>query len=246
MVVEICANSVRSCIEAERGGAVRVELCAAIPEGGTTPSWGEMVVARRAISIDMNVIIRPRAGDFLYSDLEFEAMVADIDAARRAGVNGVVFGCLTAEGDVDIERNRELMAAAEGLSVTFHRAFDVCREPMIALEQIIALGFDRILTSGQEPNAMEGAGLIARLVEQAGDRIIIMPGCGINEGNIAEIKLITGAREFHFSAREPLASGMIYRNERVSMGGAVVVDEFVRDVTSARRVSSTIVASGRH
>ncbi|CDN30353.1 Cytoplasmic copper homeostasis protein cutC [Mucinivorans hirudinis] len=246
MVVEICANSVRSCIEAERGGAVRVELCAAIPEGGTTPSWGEMVVARRAISIDMNVIIRPRAGDFLYSDLEFEAMVADIDAARRAGVNGVVFGCLTAEGDVDIERNRELMAAAEGLSVTFHRAFDVCREPMIALEQIIALGFDRILTSGQEPNAMEGAGLIARLVEQAGDRIIIMPGCGINEGNIAEIKLITGAREFHFSAREPLAGGMIYRNERVSMGGAVVVDEFVRDVTSARRVSSTIVASGRH
>ena len=246
MVVEICANSVRSCIEAERGGAVRVELCAAIPEGGTTPSWGEMVVARRAISIDMNVIIRPRAGDFLYSDLEFEAMVADIDAARRAGANGVVFGCLTAEGDVDIERNRELMAAAEGLSVTFHRAFDVCREPMIALEQIIALGFDRILTSGQEPNAMEGAGLIARLVEQAGDRIIIMPGCGINEGNIAEIKLITGAREFHFSAREPLASGMIYRNERVSMGGAVVVDEFVRDVTSARRVSSTIVASGRH
>lgn len=246
MVVEICANSVRSCIEAERGGAVRVELCAAIPEGGTTPSWGEMVVARRAISIDMNVIIRPRAGDFLYSDLEFEAMVADIDAARRAGANGVVFGCLTAEGDVDIERNRELMAAAEGLSVTFHRAFDVCREPMIALEQIIALGFDRILTSGQEPNAMEGAGLIARLVEQAGDRIIIMPGCGINEGNIAEIKLITGAREFHFSAREPFASGMIYRNERVSMGGAVVVDEFVRDVTSARRVSSTIVASGRH
>lgn len=242
MVVEICANSAASCVEAQRGGAARVELCAAIPEGGTTPSWGEMVVARESITIDMNVIIRPRAGDFLYTEAEVRAMLHDIEAAHRAGANGVVFGCLKADGSLDMQINGLLMETAKkyGLSTTFHRAFDVCRDPMEALEQIIALGFDRILSSGAEATVVEGAGLLAKLVRAAAGRLIIMPGCGVNEGNISHLRLVTGACEFHFSARERVPSGMIYRNERVSMGGAVHIDEFVHDVTSAQRVSDTI------
>lgn len=240
MVVEICANSAQSCVEAQRGGAYRVELCAAIPEGGTTPSWGEMVVAREAIDIKMNVIIRPRGGDFLYSDMEFRSMLLDIEAARRAGADGVVFGCLKADGSIDVQRNRELVAAAGEMSTTFHRAFDVCVDPYVALEELIELGFDRILTSGQQANAMAGAELIADLVARAAGRIIIMPGCGVNEANIAQLRAITGASEFHFSARETLLSEMVYRNERVSMGGTVCIDEFRRDVTSAERVAMTI------
>lgn len=240
MVVEICANSATSCIEAQNGGASRVELCAAIPEGGTTPSWGEMVVARRSISIAMNVIIRPRSGDFLYNDNEFQAMLLDIEAARRAGADGVVFGCLLAEGSIDIERNAELMRAADGMSTTFHRAFDVCRDPFHALEQLIELGFDRVLTSGQQPTAIQGAELLAQLVKQADGRIVIMPGCGVREENITQLRELTGASEYHFSARERISSGMQYRNERVSMGGVVNIDEFAQDVTSAVRVANTI------
>lgn len=240
MVVEICANSAQSCIEAQRGGANRVELCAAIPEGGTTPSWGEMVVAREAIDIKMNVIIRPRAGDFLYSDIEFRSMLLDIEAARRAGADGIVFGCLCADGSIDVSRNRQLVEAAKGMSITFHRAFDVCAEPLVALEQLIELGFDRILTSGQQANAVKGVALIADLVDKAAGRIIIMPGCGVNEGNIAQLRELTGAVEFHFSARETLSSGMEYRNGHVSMGGTVCIDEFKREVTSAERVALTI------
>ncbi len=240
--LEICANSTESCIAAQAGGAVRVELCAGIPEGGTTPSYGEMVMARRAIDIQLNVIIRPRAGDFLYCDNELHAMLLDITAARAAGADGVVFGCLNADGSVDLERNARLMAEAEGLSTTFHRAFDVCADPFEALEQIIKLGFDRILTSGQEATAFEGRFLIKQLVEQAAGRIIIMPGCGVNETNIAQLAAETGAREFHMSARHRLPSGMEYRNERVSMGGTVTIDEFQRDVTSPERVAQSIAA----
>lgn len=240
MVVEICANSATSCVEAQKGGAKRVELCAAIPEGGTTPSWGEMVVARRLITIAMNVIIRPRSGDFLYSENEFEAMLLDIEAARKAGADGVVFGCLLPDGSIDMERNRRLMEASKGLSTTFHRAFDVCRDPLVALEQLIELGFDRILTSGQQATAAEGVELLAQLVAKADSRIIIMPGCGVNENNIAELQRVTGAKEFHFSARKRVEGGMVYRNPRVSMGGVVNIDEFAQDVTSAERVANTL------
>lgn len=240
--IEVCANSAESCLAAQHGGAYRVELCAGIPEGGTTPSWGEMVTARRAIDIKLNVIIRPRGGDFLYNCLETEAMLLDIEAAHRAGANGVVFGCLTADGDVDVEKCRRMVAAAGSMSTTFHRAFDVCRDPLQALEQIIELGFDRILTSGQEASAPEGAALIAQLVSRAKGRIIIMPGCGVNEGNVARMAQETGAMEFHMSARERVTSCMVYRNERVSMGGTVTVEEFARDVTSATRVKSSLDA----
>lgn len=239
-LIEVCANSAESSIAAEKGGAYRVELCAAIPEGGTTPSYGEMVVTRKLIGIKMNVIIRPRAGDFLYSDIEFEAMKEDIKMAKKAGADGVVFGCLTKDGDIDIERNRELLKCAEGMSTTFHRAFDVCRAPFKALEEIISLGFDRILTSGQKANAMMGCDLISELVKKAAGRIIIMPGCGVNESNIRELASRTGAVEFHMSARENIPSKMIYHKDGVSMGGEVKIDEFMRPVTTARRVSDSL------
>lgn len=241
-IIEVCANSAASCVTAEQGGAARVELCAGIPEGGTTPSYGEMVTARRAIGIQMNVIIRPRGGDFLYTPAEMQAMLLDIEAAKAAGADGVVFGCLRADGTIDIERNRQLKEAAGNLSTTFHRAFDVCRDPFTALEEIIALGFDRILTSGQEASAPQGAALIAELIRRANGRIIIMPGCGVNEHNVAELARATGAQEFHMSARHRIESGMVYRNDRVSMGGTVTVEEFARNLTDPQRVAKSIEA----
>lgn len=154
---EVCANSVESCVAAQAGGAHRVELCAGIPEGRTTPSFGDIVIVREAlISTKLHVIIRPRGGDFLYSPIEQRIMLKDIDNARRLGADGVVFGCLTADGEVDIPLMEQLMEAAQGMSVTFHRAFDVCRNPQKALEEIISLGCDSILTSGQQPTAEQG------------------------------------------------------------------------------------------
>lgn len=239
--IEICANSVASCLEAQKGGAYRVELCAGIPEGGTTPSYGEIAVARELLNIELNIIIRPRGGDFLYSDVEHKTMLHDIKIAKKLGVDGVVIGCLKADGTIDMERNRELIAAAEGMSVTFHRAFDMCKNPFESLEQIIALGCDRLLTSGQQPTAIEGISLLSQLVEKAGDRIIIMPGSGVNEDNIAILADQTKAKEFHFSAREPIDSKMEYRNPDLKMGGAVVeIDEFVNNVTAADKVKRTI------
>lgn len=239
-IFEICANSAESVVQAQLGGAQRVELCAGIPEGGTTPSYGEIKAALKYTAIDVNVIIRPRAGDFLYTERELEIMEYDIDVIRESGIHGVVFGCLTADGEIDTAAMKRLMKHCKGLSVTFHRAFDVCRQPRLALEQIIDLGCDRILTSGQQPNAQQGIPLIRELVEQAGHRIVIMPGCGINETNIGQIAAETGAREFHMSARSLYPSGMIYRNPQVSMGGTVTIDEYQHSLTDAEKVKRTI------
>ena len=173
--VEICANSVESCQAAQCGGADRVELCAAIPEGGTTPSAGTIAVARKALTrTRLHVIIRPRGGDFLYSDTEIAVMLRDIETARNLGADGVVLGCLTADGAVDVGAMRELMRASAGLSVTFHRAFDVCRDPFEALEQIVSLGCQRILTSGQQPSADQGVALLKELQQRAAGRIVLM------------------------------------------------------------------------
>lgn len=240
---EICTNSVESCIAAQDGGADRVELCAGIPEGGTTPSYGEIAMAREVLTTTrLHVIIRPRGGDFLYSPVEVRTMLKDIEIARRLGADGVVFGCLTADGEVDIPVMQELMKASEGLSVTFHRAFDVCRDARKALEEIIGLGCNRILTSGQQPTAEVGIPLLKELQEQATGRIILLAGCGVNEKNISRIAQETGIKEFHFSARERIKSNMSYKNEAVSMGGTVHIDEYERNVTTARRVRNTIQA----
>jgi copper homeostasis protein len=237
-ILEICANSAQSCVEAEAGGARRVELCAGIPEGGTTPGYGEIRTAQLLTSsIDINVIIRPRGGDFLYTPAEVQSMLYDIELAKQLGVHGVVFGCLTKEGDMDISLMCKLMEAAKPLSVTCHRAFDVCRDPFVALEQLIDLGCDRILTSGQQSDAVEGIPLIAELVRRANGRIIIMPGCGVREDNIARIAAETGATEFHTSARSVLHSQMAYRNERVPMGSSAVASEFETLQTDRRKVA---------
>ena len=236
---EICANSTASCKEAQEGGADRVELCAGIPEGGTTPSYGMIRNARKSISIGLNVIIRPRGGDFLYDEDEIQQMIDDIKVAKDLGADGLVFGCLLPDGTVDKANMARLMEAAGTTPVTFHRAFDHSADPMQALEDIIELGCARILTSGCRPTALEGTQLLSQLVEKASDRIIIMPGCGIREENIAEIARLSGAREFHFSAREPVESGMLFRNPDVAMGSEE--DPYGTVQTTARRVAATIM-----
>ena len=235
---EICANSVASCIAAQKGGANRVELCAGIPEGGTTPSYGMIRNARESIDIALNVIIRPRGGDFLYNESEIKEMLYDIQVAKELGADGLVFGCLNPDGTIDKNNMSRLMEAAGDTPVTFHRAFDHTNDPFQALEDIISLGCARILTSGCRPTALEGSTLLGQLVEKAGERIIIMPGCGVKESNIAEIARLSGAKEFHFSARESVESGMIFRNPEVAMGSED--DPYGYVETTARRVAATI------
>ena len=240
-IIEICANSAWSCVEAEAGGASRVELCAGIPEGGTTPSYGEIKTAQALTSqIAINVIIRPRGGDFLYTEAEIQSMLLDIELCKQLGVHGVVCGCLTQEGDIDVPLMRRLIEAAKPLSVTCHRAFDVCRDPFAALEQLIELGCDRILTSGQQSTAEKGIPLLKQLVEKAGDRIIIMPGCGVRENNIARIEAETGAKEFHTSARSVVYSQMAYRKEEVPMGSSAVTSEFETVQTDRKKVEQFV------
>lgn len=239
--IEICANSVESAVKAQEGGAYCVELCAGIPEGGTTPSFGDIRMARQLLQkTKLHVIIRPRGGDFLYSHLELEIMIHDIKVARQLGADGVVFGCLTSDGNVDIPAMKMLMNAVGNMDVTFHRAFDMCKNPQEALEQIIELGCSRILTSGQEADAFKGIPLLKELVKQADGRIIIMPGCGVNPNNIRRIAEETGTSEFHFSGRSTYESGMIYRNPKVSMGGTVKIEEYQKDVTNPEIVKAAL------
>lgn len=239
--IEICANSVESAVKARQAGAYRVELCAGMAEGGTTPSFGEIRMARQLLTeTKLYVMIRPRGGDFLYSPVEQEIMLHDIKVARQLGADGVVFGCLTANGNVDIPLMRKLMNAVGNMKVTFHRAFDVCRNPKDALEQIINLGVSRILTSGQEATAEKGIPLLKELVKQADGRIIIMPGCGVNVGNIRKIADATGATEFHLSARSTVESGMTWRNAKVSMGGTVKIEEYMKEVTDPEKVRAVL------
>ena len=239
---EVCANGLESCLAAQEGGADRVELCAGIPEGGTTPSYGEIKTARRMLtSTRLHVIIRPRGGDFLYTALELERMEEDIRVAKELGADGVVFGCLNTEGGIDKDSNARLMACAEGMSVTFHRAFDRCKNPEEALEDLVAMGFNRILTSGQQPTALQGVPLLSRLHRQAQGRITLLAGCGVNESNIANIYQQTGIREYHFSAREAFKSRMTYFNPEVYMG-AQDADEDSLPYTTAKRVRETIAS----
>ncbi|WP_188505546.1 copper homeostasis protein CutC [Parapedobacter pyrenivorans] len=231
--LEVCANSIASALAAQEGGADRVEFCQNLEMGGTTPSLGQIWLARAGLSIGMHVLIRPRAGDFLYTDLEFEEMKADILFCKEAKCDGVVIGLLQANGSVDAVRTAELVALAHPLHVTFHRAFDVCREPFEALETIIASGCARLLTSGMKNTAWEGGRLIKTLVDQAGGRIEVMPGSGINEHNIADVAMATGATAFHSSAKVAIASGMTYVNDAIvgmGEGGWVSSKEKIRQL----------------
>jgi copper homeostasis protein len=217
-------------------------LCDNLIEGGTTPSAGTIELARQHLTIGLNVIILPRGGDFCYSDIEFESMNRDIQVAKQFGADGVVIGMLKEDGTVDKERTRQLVEQARPLRVTFHRAFDMTRDPYEALEDLVALGIDRVLTSGQENSVLEGLDLITDLVQRAGERIIVIPGGGITERNIKKIIAQSGAREAHVVGTVAVTSPMRYRNPRPFMGGELRPPEFARALTDADRIREFVRA----
>lgn len=239
-ILEICADSIESAINAQIAGAHRVELCGNLTEGGTTPGFGTITSARNNLDIDLNVMIRPRGGDFLYSDPEYDIMRRDIEICGEAGVNGIVIGILGSSGAIDFERTAKLAELAAPMTVTFHRAFDMCSDPVQGLEDVIATGADRLLTSGQRNKAGDGLELIRQLMIQAGERIVIMPGSGIDESNIAIIAAVTKAQEYHLTASKSIDSQMIFRRHGITMGAAKDFSEFTRKVADIQRIKSII------
>ena len=217
ITLEICANSLQSAINAQIAGAHRVELCENLAQGGTTPSFGLLSQARKALHIKLNVLIRPRPGDFLYSDLEYQVIQEDIKMAKQLGADGIVCGILLSNGDIDVERTKFLVELAKPMTFTFHRAFDFTNDPFKSLEDVIATGVDHLLTSGQQPTAIQGEHLIRELVRNAKGRISIMPGSGIDAENI-EFLWETGATELHMSGSEPMESGMTFRKWGMTLG----------------------------
>lgn len=239
-IIEICLESVESVIAAEKGGADRVELCSDLFEGGLTPTIGTVKTALRKSNIKINAMIRPRGGDFCYSDEEFEVMKEDIKAFKETGINGIVFGILTPDGDVDVKRSKEIIELARPLAVTFHRAFDMTRDPYKSLEELIELGVDRVLTSGQEATVPEGADLLEELVQIAGDRIIVMPGCGITERNFPKLRDKIKAKEYHIYLPYETTSKMKFHPGHIYMGGLLRQSEFTITHTSSSRVSDVM------
>jgi len=245
ILIEICVDSVASAVAAQRGGAQRLELCSDLLEGGITPSAGLIELVRAKVSIGLQVMIRPRGGDFCYTADEFEIMRRDMEMAKKLGADGVVFGILDADGNVDTHRSRELIELARPLDVTFHRAFDMSVDLPRSLEDICATGANRILTSGGEPTAVQGLEVIANLVKAAHGRIAIMPGSGIKAENARRIVEESGVHEIHAGLASPVPGPMRFHNPRISMGNAsereyqrfVVLEENVRSL--CRAVSSS-------
>jgi copper homeostasis protein len=239
--LEICCDSIDSAIAAERGGAQRIELCSSLLEGGLTPSAGFIRTARTNTSISLFVMIRPRGGDFCYSDSEFAAMREDILVARSSGADGVVLGLLIEDGHIDIARTAALVELAAPLPVTFHRAFDLSADLGRSLEDVIKTGAQRILTSGGMSAAPEGAKQIRQLVEVAGDRIRIMAGSGLNSQNVAELIAQTGVAEIHASAKARVQSAMRFRRD-VPMGstGNEEYTRFVADEEEVRKLARVL------
>lgn len=243
LTFEVCVDSVESALAAEQGGADRVELCTDLLEGGLTPSYGMLRTARETLHIVLMAMIRPRGGDFCYSDAEFRVMEHDVRMAQDLGADGVVLGLLNPDATIDVTRTRALVAIARPLPVTFHRAFDMTRDPFEALETLITLGLDRVLTSGQEPTVWDGAHLIADLVRRAAGRIIVMPGGGITDRNIRKIVSGTGVAEVHFGCAVPVDGRMAYRNPRVFMGGILRPPEYTLEIAQAADVARYIAAA---
>ena len=239
MTVEVVVYNVESAFKAQEGGADRIELCDNPGEGGTTPSAGVIEVVRQNLSIDVFVMIRPRGGDFHYSNYEFHTMKRDIALCQKLSADGVVFGILKPDGTIDKKRCQELISRARPLKVTCHRAFDMTRDPFEALEDCIEAGFDRILTSGQELQALNGTGVIQDLVKKAAGRIHIMAGSGVNEESVAEIVGKTGVREIHFSAMGHRPSGMTYLNPKISGMGNQEGSEYRIRTVDPQRVKQT-------
>jgi len=218
VILEICADSVESAAAAERGGAHRIELCSSLLEGGVTPSAGLISTVRSRVGIDLYAMIRPRGGDFCYSPEEFETMEQDALTAKQLGANGIVFGILEKDGRVDLARTRHLVELVRPLKVTFHRAFDMARDLDQALEDIVAAGVDRVLTSGGEQKVEDGMALVQKLNQAANGRVIIMAGGGISESNVHRVLASTEVKEIHAAVRVHVSSPMRHRNEKISMG----------------------------
>lgn len=236
LTTEVVVYNIESALNAQKGGADRVELCDNPSGGGTTPSSGTIQVLREQLDISLFVMVRPREGDFCYSELEYEAMKKDIRHASQHGADGVVFGILLPDGSIDIERCRELVELADPLPATCHRAFDMTNDPYKALEACIEAGFDRILTSGQEAQAHAGISLITDLVTKAADQISIMAGCGVNEDTVEDIITETGVNEIHLAAAENRPSLMAYKNGQIDGMGSTSGKEYLVDVASESRV----------
>ena len=243
--VEVCVTSVEAAVAAELGGAARVELCDNPVEGGTTPSAGMIAVVRARIRIGLFVLIRPRGGDFCYSIEEREVMRRDIAEARNLGADGIVLGLLQEDGQVDVRGTAELVQAARSLGVTFHRAFDLTRGVTEALDRLIGLGIERVLTSGQAPTALEGALALRTLVQRADDRIVIMAGGGINHANVSRLVTESGVREVHLSGSTSGPSPMVYRNERIKIGKPHVPNEYLRIAPDVERIRGVVEAVAR-
>lgn len=242
--VEICCGDIESLHEAAKGGAKRVELCHALSEGGVTPPFS-MIAAAKVLGIEsVNVLIRPRMGDFVYSDMEISAMIEDIRFAKRAGATGIVSGALLPDGSIDIDNTKKLIEAAEGLEFVFHRAFDRASEPLKALETLIKLGCNRILTSGCSANAIDGIPLLKELVTIANGRIAIMAGAGVTPKNVAELVHAAGVAAVHSTAKRTVQSRMTYINEKVFMGAADA-DEYSRPVTNSEIVKELIANANK-
>ena len=239
MTVEVVVFNLESAMKAQEGGADRIELCDNPSEGGTTPSAGMIELVRQNLSIDVFVMIRPRGGDFHYSNYDFHAMKRDISQCQKLSADGIVFGILNADGTLDKKRCQELIARARPLKVTCHRAFDMTRDPFEALEDCIEAGFDRILTSGQEAEAIKGTDLIRQLVEKARGRISIMAGSGVNEETVEEIVRRSGVNEIHFSATAYRESAMQYINEKIAGMGQHSGSEYQLRTVDPQRVKKT-------
>jgi copper homeostasis protein len=236
-ILEACVNSAISAIEAAKGGADRIELCENMMEGGCTPSAGAIRFARQHLQIPIMVMIRPRGADFLYSDDEFEIMKQDIISAKVLGADGVVFGILKPDGSIDTVRMGRLVELARPMQVTCHRAFDMTADPIKALDDLISLGIERILTSGQSDSALLGAGLISKLIEHSAGRIIIMPGHGIKEHNLEEAIRLTGATEFHLYLTRKVPSSMQFARHDVKMGKPDL-SEYGHEVVDVERIKT--------
>jgi copper homeostasis protein len=239
-LIEVCCTHLQSGIAAQEGGAARIELCDNLYEGGTTPSYATIKTAKEKLNIDINVMIRPRGSDFCYSDDEFEIMKEDIRICKELGVHGVVFGILLPDGNVDVERTLQLVDLAKPLITTFHRAFDMSPDPFKAMEEIIGSGINRILTAGHKNTVPEGLNLIAQLISKAAGRIIIMPGSGINEENIQDIRDKSGAVEFHLTGKKTVESKMQFRKQGIYMGGLKEIPEYSINITDAERIRKIV------
>ena len=246
VLVEACVDAIDAAIEAEQGGAARLELCGELLQGGVTPSAGLIAAVWDRIDIPLFVLVRPRTGDFLYTDDELDVMRRDIEQMKALGVDGVAFGALTADGDVDVSRMQSLVELARPMSVTFHRAFDFVRRQDVALDALLELGVDRVLTSGGAPTALEGVSAIAELVRRVGDRMIVMAGGSITASNVGEIVAKTGVREVHVRGAATVDSAMKHRRDIVSLSkvGASDYDRSATRADEIRRVVAGVSSRG--